>query len=145
MTKAEAILTVKGVYSNLGKIGDFVESFATKAGLDLRSIYAVQMAVDEACSNIIEHGYGGEGKGDISLQFLQLEDGIKVIIQDKAKPFDPDIVPPPNIHAPLEERPEGGLGLFLMRRLMDEVRFEFGGGAKGDTNTLIMVKRTKKP
>jgi len=140
----EAVLTVKGVYSNLSKIGDFVERFAVQIGLDLRSIYAVQMAVDEACSNIIEHGYGGEGKGEIYLQCQQLEDGIKVIIQDRAKPFDPEAVPMPNVEAPLEERSEGGLGLFLMHRLMDEVRFEFGGGNKRDTNTLVMIKRSKK-
>ena len=138
----ESTLTVEGIYSNLGKIGAFVEQFTRRIGFDSRSTYAVQMAVDEACSNIIEHGYGGEGKGEIYLQFQQLADGIKVIIQDRGAPFDPDAVPAPNVEAPLEERGEGGLGLFLMRQLMDEVIFEFAGDEGGDTNTLILIKRT---
>ena len=140
---SDSTLVVKGIYSNLAKIGEFAVDFSTRVGLDDRSVYAVQMAVDEACTNIIKHSYGGEGKGDISLQFLQMEDVLKVIIQDQGNPFDPDTVPEPNIHAPIEERPEGGLGLFLMRQLMDVVTFNFSGGAKGDTNTLTLVKHIK--
>jgi len=137
----ESTFTMPGVYSNLAVIGDLVEEFLKQAGFtDSRFIYAVQMAVDEACSNIIEHGYGGEGKGDIWLQLHQLANGIKVIIQDQGRPFDPQAVPSPDIHAPIEERPEGGLGLFLIDQLMDEVNFEFAGGEKADTNTLTLVK-----
>lgn len=136
----KSLLTVEGAYKNLARIGDFVERFAVSAGFDERSVHALQMAVDEACSNIIEHAYGGEGKGDIYLEFQQVETGIKVTIRDRGEPFNPDIVPTPNIEAPLEERGEGGLGLFLIRQLMDEVRFEFGGDGSERINTLILVK-----
>lgn len=137
------MLTVEGVYRNLAKIADFVENFVRQVGFDARSIYAVQMAVDEACSNIIEHGYGGEGNGDIVLQCQRIRGGVKVIIQDQGTPFDPSLVPIPDTEAPLEERSEGGLGLFLMRQLMDEVSFDFAGGDHGDTNTLVLIKRVK--
>ena len=101
-------------------------------GFDERSVYALQMAVDEACSNIIRHAYGGEGRGNISLQVEQTTSGVKITIEDNGTPFNPDIVPKPDIEAPLEARGEGGLGLFLIRQLMDEVSFEFGGGPSGD-------------
>ena len=132
-----ATLTITGAYQSLAAIGQFVTHWAIESGLNERAVYAVQMAVDEACSNIIEHAYGGEGKGDIYLHCLKLDDGLQVTIRDRGRPFNPDLVAAPDIHAPLEERDEGGLGLFLMKELMDDVAFEFGA----DGNTLILVKR----
>lgn len=96
----------------------------------------MRMAVDEACSNIIEHAYGGEDRGDINLRCQKLPSRLKVTIKDHGEPFNPALVAEPDIHAPLEERDSGGLGLFLMRQLMDEVTFEFS--PKG--NVLVMVK-----
>ncbi len=130
-------LTIAGNYQNLAAIGQFVTHWAIESGLNERAVYAVQMAVDEACSNIIEHAYGGEGKGDIELHCRKLDDGLEVTVRDKGRPFDPTLVDAPNIHAPLEERNEGGLGLFLMKELMDDVAFEFGKNG----NTLLLVKR----
>ncbi len=130
-------LTIAGNYQNLTAIGQFVTHWAIESGLDERAVYAVQMAVDEACSNIIEHAYGGEGKGDIELHCRKLDDGLEVTIRDQGRHFDPAAIDAPNIHAPLEERGEGGLGVFLMRELMDSVSFEFG---KGHT-TLVLVKK----
>ncbi|MFQ5575498.1 MAG: ATP-binding protein, partial [Anaerolineae bacterium] len=86
---------------------------------------------------IIEHAYGGENKGDIALRCQKLPNGLKVTIVDRGLPFDPAVVKAPDIQAPLEQRGEGGLGLFLMKQLMDEVNFHFGDGI----NTLVMVKR----
>jgi serine/threonine-protein kinase RsbW len=139
---AETFLVVEGVYKNLASIGDFVEKFAVECGLDDRSVYALQMAVDEACSNIIEHAYGGEGKGKIELELLTFDAGVKVVIKDWGQPFDPSAIAAPNLQAPIEERQEGGLGLFLIRQLMDEVHFSFGNG-RGEANLLTLVKGNK--
>ena len=57
--------TYPGRYASLAKISEFVAKSAAKAGFDNKEVYAVKLAVDEACTNIIEHGYGGEGKGKI--------------------------------------------------------------------------------
>jgi len=137
----DKVLTIAGMYRNLAQIGEFVTRWAKKAGLDERAVYAVQMAVDEACSNIIEHAYGGENRGEIELCCQPLPDGLKITITDWGEPFDPQAVQEPNIHAPLEERGEGGLGLFLMKQLMDEVSFEFGRRR----NTLVLVKKQETP
>ena len=136
----ESHLTVEGIYSNLMVIGELAKTWARQIGFDDRGAYAVQMAVDEACSNIIKHGYGGESKGEISLEFQPLDDGLQVTIRDQGAPFDPKSVPAPDLTAPIEKRDEGGLGLFLMHQLMDEVNFSFGSGG-GQTNILVMVKR----
>ena len=96
------------------------------------------MAVDEACCNIIEHAYGGEGRGDVECSCRVNDEGLTVTLRDRGRPFDPSGVPEPDLQADLEDRDVGGLGLYFMRKLMDEVRFEFTPGAG---NALTMVKR----
>ena len=125
---------------NLEKIGDYISDFASHSGLNAVEAYAVQLAVDEAATNIIEHGYGGECPNRIDVTCEILPDGLKVVIYDDAAPFDPSVVPDPQINVALDELKMRGLGIFLMRKMMDEVTFE-SSPDKG--NTLTMVKHHK--
>ncbi len=134
---ADSTLKITGSYKNLNTIAQFVTEWALKAELAERAIYAVQMAVDEACSNIIAHAYGGEGKGDIQLECVVLPAGLEVAITDFGEPFVPEAIANPALDVPPESRAEGGLGLFLMRQLMDDIRFEFDDGQ----NKLILEKQ----
>lgn len=134
-------LSISGRLENLAKIREFVVEAAKSAGFDELDVYAVELAVDEACANIIEHAYGGEGIGDIHCTCLVTEDGLTILLKDHGKPFDPESVPEPNLHAPIEELQPGGAGLFLMRKMMDEVEFRFDP-VKG--NVLKLVKRKHK-
>ena len=127
-----------GQFDSLAAIGEFVTLAAEDAGLDDRATYAVQMAADEACSNIIEHAYGGEGGGSIECTCRVDDDGLTVILRDYGCFFDPTEVPDPNLQAGLEERTGGGLGIYFMRRLMDEIHFE---STPDSGNVLTMVKR----
>jgi len=135
-------LTFPGRFDSLAAISEFVVRAAEAAGLDAHAIYAVQMAVDEACSNIIEHAYGGEGHGTIECTCRIKDDELTVTLRDHGRPFDPTSVPEPDLHASLEERSGGGLGLYFMRQLMDEVHFEF---TPDPGNVLTMVKRKEAP
>ncbi|GAB4537387.1 MAG: hypothetical protein Kow0063_24100 [Anaerolineae bacterium] len=110
--------------------------------MDKDAIYAVEMAVDEACTNIIEHAYGGEGRGDIECTCEVNCDKLVVTLRDYGRSFNPSSVPEPDIQAALEDRQEGGLGVYLIRKLMDEVHFEFTPDAG---NILTMVKRKETP
>jgi serine/threonine-protein kinase RsbW len=109
-------------------------------------VYAVQLAVDEAFSNIIEHAYGGESEEKISCACQIIEGGLEVMLRDCGLPFDPSAVPEPDLEAALEQREIGGLGYFFIRQLMDEVDFSFNYDA--DTgrrcNILRMVKLKEK-
>ena len=134
----EQTTSFPGRFDSLAAIGEYVTRAAEAAGLDARSVEGVELAVDEACSNIIEHAYGGEGRGDIEVTYRIDGDGLTVLLRDYGSPFDPDGVAEPDLQAPLEERDAGGLGLHFMRQLMDQVRFEFTAGAG---NVLTMVKR----
>jgi serine/threonine-protein kinase RsbW len=129
-------------FDSLSAVGEFVTRAAEAAGLDARAVYAVQLAVEEACANIIEHAYGGEGCGDIECTCIVNENGLTVILRDNGRPFDPTSVPEPDICASLEDRKARGLGLYLIRQLMDKVRFEF---TPDSGNVLTMVKRKEAP
>ena len=130
--------TFAGRYESLAKIGKLVAGVAKEAGFDSAHVYEIQLAVDEACTNIIEHGYGGEGKGEIYCNCEKLPDGIRVTLHDWAAPFNPDSVPPPNFDVPLEELKSRGAGLHLMKKLMDEVTFKFD---TPEGNVCVLVKR----
>lgn len=133
-------LTVPGRFEYLAQIAEFVTQTAREAGLTDDDVFHVEMAVDEACSNVIEHAYADKS-GEIELSCAVPEYGrLEIVIHDHGDPFDPESVPEPRVgdSAGLDSMQEGGLGLYFMRKLMDEVRFSF---APGHGNTLYMVKR----
>ncbi len=130
--------TYSGRFENLAKISEFVAQSAEEAGFDRAGIYAVKLAVDEACTNIIEHGYGGEGRGEIQCTCDIAGDELSITLRDWGKAFAPDSVPVPDFDVPIEELRCRGAGLFFIRKMMDEVHFDF---QTGDGNVLVMVKR----
>jgi len=101
---------------------------------------ALRLAVDEACSNVIAHGYRGAA-GTIRLAVAVGDGRAVVTVTDEAAAFDPALVPPPDLDAPWAERREGGLGWHLIRSVVDEVRHR-PAGARG--NVLTLVKRLKE-
>lgn len=134
-----------GRLESLEKIGEFVQQVARSACLNDRDVYAVELAVDEACTNIIEHAYQGEGVGDIVCECDVEQDGLKVILLDQAPPFDPESLSEldanqPDINQPIEKLKSRGLGLFLMRKMMDVVKFD---KSPEGNNRLTMIKRRK--
>jgi serine/threonine-protein kinase RsbW len=126
-----------GRYENLEKICDLVTDQATQAGFDDATVYAIQTAVDEACSNIIEHAYQGEDHGTIEIEIVTDADCLTIQLIDKGRPFDPASIPEPDIQASLDERENHGLGLYFMQKLMDRIHFEF---SEDKGNVLTMVK-----
>jgi serine/threonine-protein kinase RsbW len=135
-------LTVEGRFEQIKRICTFISDGARRSGLDDAAVFHVELACDEACTNIIEHAYGAEGKGDIEVSW-QIDDGrFTITIRDHGRSFDPEDVPRPisgvrDRDYSTSELRVGGLGLHFMRKLMDEVYFEFNS-EKG--NTLVMIK-----
>ena len=126
-----------GRYENLEKICDLVTEQATRAGFDDSAVYAIQTAVDEACSNIIEHAYQGEDRGSIDVTISNNTGCLTIRLIDQGLPFNPDSIPEPDIHASLDQRDSHGLGMYFMHKLMDSIIFE----SSPDTgNILTMVK-----
>ena len=124
----------------LDEIREFVGAIARAGGFGDKDIYNIQLATDEAASNIIEHAYENQPDGILELSCGMQEDAIKIILIDHGEPFDPSSIPMPDLKADLSDRKIGGLGIFLMRKLMDEVSYE----PKPDkSNVLTMIKHKR--
>ena len=130
--------TFEANFHSLDEIREFVGEVARQVGFSEKEVYSIQLAADEASTNIIEHAYAGVENGRIEIDCNITGDDLKIVIRDNGKSFDPSSVPEPNVKADLSERKIGGLGMYLMRKLMDDVSYVSSpeGG-----NILTMIKR----
>jgi len=132
-------LTLRHTTAEVRDLNDF-RDFLGKAILSLGGsdddAGDLVLAVNEAVTNSLLHGYGGR-PGPIDL-CVEADDGeLRVILYDVAAPFDPTQAPPPDIHLPLEDRPLGGLGIHMMRQLTDALVYH----RSTEGNELTFVKR----
>ncbi|MBI3161891.1 MAG: ATP-binding protein [Chloroflexi bacterium] len=130
--------TFPAKFEYLDEIRDFVAEIAREGGFTEKEIYSLQLAADEAASNIIEHAYEGVANGSVDISCSMQGNSIVIIMRDQGAPFDPSTVKQPNLKADLSERQIGGLGVYLMRKIMDEVRYESNSRTG---NLLTMIKR----
>src|SRR5919109_2537851 len=127
-------------FEYLDDIREFVGGIARAGGFSDRDVYNIQLATDEAASNIIEHAYEKIPDGMLELSCGVRDDRITIVLVDHGESFDPSEIPLPDLKADLSDRKIGGLGIFLMRKLMDEVHYEVKPN-KG--NVLTMTKRKR--
>jgi anti-sigma regulatory factor (Ser/Thr protein kinase) len=103
--------------------------------------FDIKLAIEEACTNIMEHGYGTEA-GPIELALRADDDRIVVSIRDEAAPFSPGEAAPADLLSEVEDRQPGGLGWHLIQQLMDGIEYE---SAAGSGNHLTLIKRRNRP
>jgi len=123
----------------LDEIREFVGDIARKNGFSDKEVYNIQLATDEAASNVIEHAYEGVDDGTLEISCGCKNDTITITLVDHGESFDPSDVPTPDLKADLSDRKIGGLGIFLMRKLMDE--FHYNAEPGKNRNTLTLIKR----
>ena len=116
---------------------EFVEEVMTASRFDRRRILEVQLAVEEAFTNTALHGYR-DNKGIIRICSRDIDDGMEVVIEDDGLPFDPTKLAAPVLTDDVEKRPIGGLGVHLMRKFMDGLKYEF---KDGKNNLILTIKR----
>ena len=131
-----------GRFASLERIRAFFADAAHQAGLDETAIHSIELAADEAAANIIDHAYGGEDLGDIECTWSLEPTRLVMTLHDHGTPFEPELIAAPDTKSKITERKPRGLGLYFMRRLMDEVRFEFNGE---EGNLLTMIKNRPTP
>jgi serine/threonine-protein kinase RsbW len=108
--------------ANLAPIRQFVEEAATSAGADREAVTGLIQAVDEAATNVIVHGYRGS-LGEIELELVREKDALLVRLRDQAPPFDPTVIPAPDLTLPPHKRKVGGLGVHLMRQCVQDMSY----------------------
>ncbi len=112
---------------------------AGKNGINDEVLYDLQLAVDEACTNIITHGYNDMDPGSIILDLEFARDQVLITITDFGHSFEPGNAPTPDIHAPIEERKESGFGIFFIQQSVDHMDYK----VTEDGNKLILTKILK--
>jgi serine/threonine-protein kinase RsbW len=123
---------------NVAEFRRFIEDACRRSGVDESVCFDLKLVVDEACSNLVIHGYQGLEPGPIGVSFARDGDQIVITITDHAPPFHPKDAPIPRLDAPAEERRPGGLGWHLIRELVDRMDYE-ADEKRG--NRLTLVKR----
>ncbi|MEJ5261566.1 MAG: ATP-binding protein [Ignavibacterium sp.] len=133
-------LIVKSRTENLSKIRDFVSSNASEAGFSKDEIDEMILAVDEACTNVIKHAYKFSPDGDIILEIKFDDNALTITIEDNGISFNPDVIPEPDLQKYYREHRVGGLGMYLMKTLMDEVKYK---SEPGKFNRVSLTKKLK--
>jgi len=121
---------------HLSDVRSFITASWSSYGYEPKEGIKVALSVDEACTNIIKHAYHNSVDGTIKIKIDSQKNKFIVKITDKGSHFDPNQVPDPDIVGLQKKRKGGGLGMFLMKKLMDEVKYK----NKGKINELILVK-----
>ncbi|MBK9708280.1 MAG: ATP-binding protein [Acidobacteria bacterium] len=131
-------LTVPSSTENLALIRDFVTSVGKQARMSDVDISNLELAVDEACANVIEHAYGHDRTKEVTIRAIFDESEMRISVIDSGKGFDPSQVQSETLDQLINERKSGGLGMRLIKTLMDDVRYEIVPGQK---NELHMTKK----
>ncbi len=134
-------LKVSSSSENLKIIREFINRIAMKGGFNTEAIEQIELAVDEACTNVIKHAHQYNSKETLELTVKLDNNKIEIIISDKGKGFNISHIAKPDIEKSIHEAKAGGLGIHLMRTLMDEVKFNFN---PGKTNKLSLIKYLRK-
>ena len=128
----ESELTLPATHDAAQVVAERWESFVGAAGVPVKVAFAADHALTEHVQNLVDHG----GANGLTVTFSSQEGRLHLTILDDGVPYNPLDAPEPDLSLPLEQRPIGGLGVHLMRRLMDSVHYERRDGK----NRLEMVK-----
>jgi anti-sigma regulatory factor (Ser/Thr protein kinase) len=123
------------IWNDLGELAR-VNELATRLLEQHRAtdtvVYATQLALEEALSNVIRHGFEDSAPHEIAIELHVAGDDVEIEIEDDGRDFDPLKAPPPDLQVSLAERRVGGLGVHLLRAFVREIRYE----RRGDRNCL---------
>jgi len=121
-----APVVLPGTYESLSPIREYIQQAASEFGLDKRATYHLTLAVDEIATNSIMHGYlEANLQGDLMVEAHLSKDAMSIVLEDSGGFFDPGAIPPPySLDLPAEERPIGGLGVYLALKGVDQFKYE---------------------
>ncbi len=133
--------TIPSRTDNLLEVREFVSEAARQFGFGDEDVANIVLAVDEACTNIIKHAYQYAPDKEILVSIVRNNGSFEVKIKDNGKNFDPNELRPPDLKQNLSHHRRGGLGVYLMKKLMDKVEYHF---TEGKSNEVSLVKYLTK-
>ena len=129
-------ITLTNNVQDVPLLATFVEEVCEQAGFDASVTMQMNLAMEEAVVNVMNYAYPSGTQGDIMIDALMGNGKLQFVISDKGTPFDPTAEADADTTLSAEERPLGGLGIFLVRQLMDDINYEY----KDDKNILTLSK-----
>lgn len=137
MRRRTVVMRVPARLDSIRPVTALVSNLAERADLSEKSIFDCRLALDEACVNIIRHAYAEQPEGEIEIAVEVGKGECTISLTDFGEPYDPADIPQPQKGTSIDDMEPGGLGLYLMRTVMDEVRYVPGR----HSNCLVLVKR----
>ncbi len=137
---AQASIQLKNDLAELERLSQAIADFGAESGLSAQFLFSVNLALGEIVTNVISYGYEDSGDHMITVRFLLGEGELTAEVEDDGRPFNPLDAPEPDLDAPLEDRPIGGLGIHLVRKVMDRLEYRRRAGK----NLLVMKKRVEQ-
>ena len=119
------------------QLNEFIDSVAEEMGLDMSLTMSLNLAIEEAVVNVMDYAYPEGEKGDVDIEVQADDEWLTFIISDKGVAFNPTTKEDADTTLSAEERPIGGLGIFLVRQLMDTIQYERTDGK----NVLTLRKK----
>ncbi len=137
-------LKISAATENLGIIRDFVSRLAHKVGFSAEEVDQIVLAVDEACTNVIKHAYKFDASRLIEIEITIDSKKITILITDHGNGFDLSKLPKPNLNVAAKKARAGGLGIHLMKKLMDDVQFNIVRGKMTQVRLIKYKSRKTK-
>lgn len=134
----QQVLNIRNDIQSLPLVNEWIEQCCEEAGLGLDWVMKFQLVIEEMVSNVIFYAYDPQQQeAAIELRFTWEAGTASILLRDWGKPFDPTAKEDPDITLSVDDRPIGGLGIFMVKQLMDEVHYE----RVGSSNLLTLQKR----
>ena len=125
MSERHQTLTMRNDLGEITRVAEFVDAYCRPLGAAPKDLLALHLALEEAVTNVINHGYPDGQRHQFTVSLAAAPDGrLTAVVTDDAAPYDPLARPPVDTTLPLEQRAIGGLGVHLVRNLMTAVRYE---------------------
>lgn len=137
MSGTAAGIRVANRLTELERVSHIVEELGVRHGMPARTVFEISLALDEVLTNIITYAYDDRDDHEIAVRLAVADDVLTVEVEDDGRPFNPLDVPTPDVTQPVEDRPVGGLGVHLVRRVMSGLEYR----RERDKNILVMRKR----
>ena len=133
----ERHLLLQNDIRQIPQLADFVETIAQESNVDQSLAMTLNLALEEAVTNVIMYAYPKGSQGLVDLEAIVRENSLVFILSDSGSPFDPTAAPKADISLNVEERPIGGLGIYMVMHIMDKVEYR----RENDRNILTMTKK----
>lgn len=130
-------LTLPNDVNTIPQLNEFLDVFCEEAGIDMETTMSLNLAMEEAVVNVMDYAYPAGTEGSVNIEALAGDNSVTFIITDNGIPFDPTAKEGVDTTLPVEERPIGGLGILLIRKIMDEVKYE----RNENKNILTLTKK----